>query len=257
MAANVRKALEEEGVTVLVNKGAEAILGDETVSGVKAGGEEFKADLVIISTGAVPNTDLARSIGLDLDEVTGGMKTNENMQTSIPSIYAAGDCVGTVNILTGKPMAMLLAGIATRQGRVAGINMTGGKESYPGALGSWVICAKSFQVGGTGLTMKAAVDEGFDAVTAKLSPYLRPHYISSTNISLKLVAERATGKLLGGQAIGRERVSESVNYMMLAITNGYTVGDLARIDWCYAPGATECLNPIGRVAEALSRKMRA
>ena len=110
-------------------------------------------------------------------------------------------------------------------------------------------------MGGAGLTIDQAKKEGFDVVSAKLSPFLRPHFISSEKITVRLIADRVTGKLIGGQAIGKERVTSTVNYLVLAITGGLTVRELTKVDWCYVPGAIECVNPLARVAEALLIRM--
>jgi len=255
MSKTVQALLEAEGVVVRVNQGVNEITGQNNVESVIAGNEECPADLVIMATGVTPNTDLAKAINLEIGEKTRGIKTNFRMETSIPGIYAAGDCVETINLITKSPMPMWLAGIATRQGRVAGINMAGGSELFPGALAAWIVCAHTFNVGGAGLTVDQGRREGFDVVSAKLSPLLRPHYISSEKITVRLVADRVTGQLVGGQVIGKEGVAATINYIVLAITGGLTVRELTKVDWCYAPGAIECVNPLARVAEALLMRM--
>ena len=255
MSKTVQALLETEGVVVRLSQGVKEITGQNKVESVIAGEEEFPADLVVMATGVSPNTELSKTIGLEIGEQTGGIKTNFRMETSIPGIYAAGDCVETINLITKSPMPMWLAGIATRQGRVAGINVAGGSELFPGALAAWIVCAHTFSVGGTGLSIDHAKKEGFDVVSAKLSPLLRPHYISPEKITVRLIADRVTGQLVGGQAIGKEGVAATVNYIVLAITGELTVRELTKVDWCYAPGAIECVNPLARVAEALLIRM--
>lgn len=257
MSQTVQTLLEAEGVTVRVNQGAKEITGQTKAENVIAGDKEFPADLVIMATGVTPNTELAKAIGLEIGEITRGIKTNLRMETSIPGIYAAGDCVETINLITKSPMPMWLAGIATRQGRVAGINLAGGSELFPGALAAWIVVAHTFSVGGAGLTIDQAKKEGFDVVSSKLTPLLRPHYISTAKITVLLIADRVTGQLVGGQVIGKERVAAMVNYIVLAITGGLTVRELTKVDWCYAPGANECVNPLARVAEALLVRIKA
>jgi len=155
-------------------------------------------------------------------------------------------------------MPMWLAGIATRQGRVAGINMAGGSEIFPGALTAWIVGthgSPAFFMGGAGLTIDQAKSEGFNVVSTKLTSFLRPHYISSEKISVRLIADRMTGQLVGGQVVGHERVSTTINYIVLAITGGFTVRDLTKVDWCYTPGAIDCVNPLAWVAEALLKRI--
>ncbi len=255
MSQTIQNLLEAERVEVRVNQGVKEIIGQNKVESVIAGNEEFPADLVVMATGVAPNTELAKAIGLEIGEKTQGIKTNFRMETSIPGIFAAGDCVETINLITKSPMPMWLAGIATRQGRVAGINMAGGSELFPGALAAWIVGAHTFFVGGAGLTFDQAKKEGFDAVSAKLTSLLRPHYISSAKITVRLIADRITNQIVGGQVIGYERVSTMINYIVLAIMGELTVRELTKVDWCYAPGAIECVNPIARVAEALLVRM--
>ncbi|MFQ6126677.1 MAG: FAD-dependent oxidoreductase [Candidatus Heimdallarchaeota archaeon] len=255
MSQIVQTLLKTEGVDVQVNQGAKEITGQKIVKSVIAGDKEFPADVVVMATGVTPNTELAKAIGLEIGEKSQGIRINPRMETSLPGIFAAGDCVETINLITKSPMPMWLAGIATRQGRVAGINLAGGNELFPGALAAWIVVAHTFFVGGAGLSIEQAKKEGFDVVSAKLTPLLRPHYISLEKITVRLIADRKTGQLVGGQVIGKEGVAATVNYIVLAIMGGFTVRELTKVDWCYAPGAIECVNPLARVAEALLIRM--
>ena len=254
IASNVASALEAEGVEVLTDSPVERIAGDGRASGVVAGGSDLDADLVVLATGVVPETGLADSIGCAIGD-HGGILVDNTMATSIDGVFAAGDCVDTVDLVTENAAPMRLAGTATRQGRVAGITMAGGKASFPGALGSWVVATHTFHAGGAGLTDARASAEGFDTVSVRLRSHLRPHYISGDRITIKLTATKATGRVLGGQVFGPHGVSETVNYIALAVTSGLTVHDLAAMDWCYAPLASECVNPMASAADALLRRM--
>lgn len=149
MSKTVQSLLEAEGVVVRVNQGVNEITGQKKAESVIADGEEFPADLVVMTTGVSPNIELAKAIGLEIGEKTRGIKTNFRMETAIPGIYAAGDCVETINLITKSPMPMWLAGVATRQGRVAGINMAGGSELFPGGV-SIMDCCYSYIFRGRG-----------------------------------------------------------------------------------------------------------
>jgi len=254
IAGNVSSALEAEGVGILTDSPVERIIGDGRVSGVAAGGREIAADLVVLATGVQPETGLAASIGCAVGG-HGGILVDNTMATSVDGVFAAGDCVDTVDLVTEKTAPMRLAGTATRQGRVAGITMAGGKASFPGALGSWVVATHTFHAGGAGLTDARASAEGTDTVSVKLRSHLRPHYISGDRITIKITAMKGTGRILGGQVFGPYGVSETVNYIALAITAGLTAYDLAAMDWCYAPLASECVNPMASAADALIRRM--
>jgi len=258
ISKSVQRLLEAQGIVVRLNEGVTEITGQSQVKSVITDMNEYPTDLVVMATGVIPNNELAKTVNIEIGEKTGGIKTNFRMETSISGIYAAGDCVETLNLITKSPMPMWLAGIAVRQGRVAGINMGGCRDIFPGTLAAWIVGTHGnppFFVGGAGLTIDQARKEGFDAVSAKLTSLLRPHYISSEKITVRLIVDRVTGQLVGGQVIGNERVSTTINYIVLAIIGELTVRELTKVDWCYAPGAIECVNPLARVAEAILMKM--
>jgi NADPH-dependent 2,4-dienoyl-CoA reductase/sulfur reductase-like enzyme len=254
VAKDVTNALQGEGVTVITSSPLEKVIGDGRVSAIVAGGVEIETDLVVMATGVVPDVDLAKSMGVELGE-NGGVITDGRMATTVEGVFAAGDCVDTLDLVTEKPSSMRLAGIATRQGRVAGIIMAGGEASFPGSLGSWVVATHTFHAGGSGLTDAHAGAEGMDTVSVKVQSHIRPHYISGDRLTIKLTAESRSGRLLGGQVFGPHGVSETVNYIALAVTSKLAVGDLTTIDWCYAPLASECVNPMASAADALLRRM--
>lgn len=254
ISKNVAAALEEEGVRIVTDAMLERIVGDGHVTGVLAGNEEIGANLVVLATGVVPEIGLARSIGCDIGE-HGGILVSNLMTTTVSGVYAAGDCVDTIDLVSEKPSPMRLAGVATRQGRVAGVNMAGGKASFPGALGSWVVATHTFHAGGAALTDGRAAKDGFETISVKMQSHLRPHYISDDRITIKLTALSDTGRIVGGQVFGPHGVSETVNYIALAVTSGLTAYDLATTDWCYAPLASECVNPMASAADALIRRL--
>ncbi len=254
ISSTVEEMLTGEGIKMVTGSGLEAITGAGRVESVVVGGEDLPADIVVISIGVRPNTDLASATGIDIGP-SGGILVNEGMETSVEGIYAAGDAVDTMNLVTGVSGPMRLAGIATRQGRTAGINMAGGEASMPGALGSWIVCTRSFFAGGTGLTSTQATDSGIDAASTRMKAPLFPEYISDERVLLKVTAEKGTGRILGGQAVSVRPVNELINCIMLLVTRDVAAGELSTLDWCYAPEACDVIAPIARVAEGLIRKI--
>ncbi|MFW9923183.1 MAG: FAD-dependent oxidoreductase [Candidatus Thorarchaeota archaeon] len=259
-ANTVQEKLEETGISIKTNMLVKEIIGSKSVEKIKYGNNDTEeiidAELVILATGVRANTQLAQKIGLTLADKTKAIEVNENMETSITDIYAAGDCVSVNNIITKQKNLAQFAGPAVRQGRVAGINATGGSAKYPGNVNSAIVSSRTFYVGLAGINEEQASEFGFEPITSKLSSHIRPHYMpTSKEITLKLIVNVEDGKILGLEAIGEEKVEENINYVVLAIQGGLTVYDLMDIDFCYAPAVSETIYPLVKVADAIIRKL--
>src|ERR1035441_8772620 len=176
MARFVERYLESCGTTVLTNTKVASFEGDTRVTGVITSRGRLPADLVVLGIGVRPNVKLAQAAGLDVG-VTGAIKVDETMRTSDPDIYAAGDCVESTNLVTGKPCFVPMGSTANKQGRVAAINICGGQDRFPGILGSAVCKVFDFCVARTGLTEAAARELGYEAVTVLVPETDQPHYM--------------------------------------------------------------------------------
>ena len=199
---------------------------------------------------------MAKAIGLKIDEKYHAIEVNEKMETNIEGIFAAGDCIVTNNYGTQTKTLAQLAGPATRQGRVAGINAAGGVAVYPGSVNSFIVSSRTFYVGLVGINEEQAKEMGTKVITQKLTAPIRPHYMPTTkDITLKLIASAEDGKILGLEAIGEEKVDVNVNYVTIAIQAGLTVYDLMNIDFCYAPAVSETIYPLVKVADAIITKL--
>ncbi|MEW6234119.1 MAG: FAD-dependent oxidoreductase [Candidatus Omnitrophota bacterium] len=247
-----------KGIRVLLNTTLEEILDDEkkNVRAVKAGGEEIPADLVLLSVGARPNTRLAQDAGIELGP-TGAIRVNNRLQTNYPFIYAAGDCTETTHIVTGKPVWIPLGSTANRQGRVLAINITGGDAVFPGVLGTGIFRLFDLNAAKTGLSEREAKNEGFDFETVIVPVSDRPHYMpGGKNVTVKLIAERGGGRVLGAQSWGQGDVSKVIDTLAAAISFKATVDDLTQLDLAYAPPFAPPLGNAAVAANVMQNKLQ-
>ena len=244
MATLVERHLAEKGVRVLTNTLVKEIVADDRVKAVKTEKEEIPADIVVVATGVRPNIDLAKDCGLEIGE-TGAIKVNEFMQTSDERIFAGGDCVENIHLITGKPVYTPLGDVANKHGRVIGDNVTGGKSKFPGVIGTSIAKVFDFTVARTGLTEKEARSLGYD-VTSVLAPAPdRAHYYpQANNIRLKLIFDRKTLKILGAQCVGLGVIDKRIDVIATAIQAGMTIDDLANLDLAYAPPYSPAIDPV-------------
>jgi len=255
MAYLVQNHFEERGVRVLLNSKVEAIRGREHVEWVKVKNYLFRADLIILSTGVKPEVSLARKADLELGS-TGAIKINKYLQTSDPDIYAIGDCVENKSLITGKPVYTPLGSVATRHGRFAGINVTGGSEEFPGVLNSMIIKVFDYNVASVGLNEKEAFREGFFPVSVIVPGPDKDHYLPTAKlIYIKLVADRNSRKILGAQVIGRGDVSKRIDVIATAISAGMGVNDISKLDLAYAPPYSSAMDIIITAANVLHSKI--
>jgi rhodanese-related sulfurtransferase len=209
----------------------------------------IEADFVVLGMGVKPNVELARTAGLEIGK-TGAITVNKHMETSDRDIYAAGDCVEVINLVSGKPVFMPLGSTANKQGRVVGINVTGGRDEFPGVLGTLVFKTFDLNVGKTGLIEREARAMGYDVETVIAPGPDRAHYYPTAKlIAIKLVAERPTGRLLGAQVVGMGDVDKRIDVFAALISGGATAQSLGNLDLCYAPPYS---SPIGPALTAIN-----
>mgnify|MGYP001206245926 FL=1 len=251
-SSRIRKVLEKKGVHFYGGERVTEILGEGCdVSGVRTDARELPCDMVLMAIGVRPNIVLAREAGLAIGP-TGGIAVNRAMQTSDPHIYAGGDCVETFHLLTGKAVRQPMGSTANRQGRVIADAIAGRKADFKGVLGTAILRLFEFTAGRTGLSEEAARADGFDPVTVSIMNSDKPHFMpGSALVTLRIVADRATGRLLGGQAFGAGDVSKRLDTLVAAITGGMTIDDLADADLAYAPPFSTALDPLTHAANSL------
>ena len=242
----VKAILEEKGVRCQPETTIKEFVKDSSgmITRVVTDRGDFETDMVLCSIGVVPEVELAKSAGVKLGR-TGAIAVNERMETSIPGIYAAGDCCETYNRVSGEPTYTPLGDIANKQGWVAGENAAGGNIIYPGALGSWSFKCFEMEVGATGLLASDAKRLGYDVFTNVIEHRSRTHaQPGSKKIIVKLVADKKTHKLLGAQLAGREGAALRINSVAVALYNQMTVDELANVDFAYAPPFSPVIDPI-------------
>ena len=255
MVRLVEQHMESHGVRVLTNTKLERIEGDKSVVAVQTSAGRIAADMVILAIGVRPNVTLAEAAGLEIGP-TRAIKISDAMQTSDANIYAAGDCVECTDLMTGKPCFVPLGSTANKQGRVAAVNICGGKDRFPGVLGSTVCKVFDFCVARTGLGESAAREEGYDVVTVLTPAPDKAHFMPEAKLlMLKLIVAGETRKLLGAQAIGPGAGDKRIDVVAMALTAGMTVDQLANADLCYAPPFAPAIDNIITAANVARNKI--
>lgn len=256
IAIMVEKHLGEKGARVVCGQRVSGFRGDKDgrVRQVIAGASEFEADLVVLALGVRPEVTLAKAAGLAIG-TTGGISVNKYLQTSDPNIYAGGDCVENVHLITGKKTLAPMGSTANKHGRIIGTNVTGGKETFPGVLGTAIVKVFDFNVGRTGLSESQAREAGYDTVMSLVpSNEHATYYPGSREITVKLVADKASGKLLGGQVVGMGEAAKRIDVLVAALSFGGTVANLAGTDLSYAPPYNSALDPLHNAANVIRNK---
>ena len=256
MAKMVQEHLESKGMRILTRKGVEEFIGEEKVTAVIAGGEKIEADLFVSAFGVRANTRLAVEAGIPLGE-SRAIKTNGRMETEVRDVYAVGDCAEAPSIITHRPTCAQLGTIAVRQGKVAGTNAGGGYSQFSGVLASAVTMLFEIQAGNTGLTETGAERNRIEVVTGAISSKTRADYFPGAKpIKVKLVVEKESQRIVGGQVIGGEEVTQRINCLSFAIQKGMTVRELSKADTAYAPPLCETWEPMVLAAELVLMKLR-
>ncbi|MDT8900008.1 FAD-dependent oxidoreductase [Anaeroselena agilis] len=255
IAGSVAKYARQQGLTILTGEKVEKFTGDGAVEAVVTDKRTIPADLVILSIGVRPNVELAKSAGLAIGP-TGAIAVNENLLTSDPDIYAGGDCVENTHIISGEKIFTPMGSTANKHGRIIGDNLGGGDEKFRGVLGTVVVKVMDMNVGKTGLTERDAKRLGYDYVTAMVGGHDRPHYMPGAKIiTVKLIVEAKSGRILGAQAIGEGEVAKRIDIVATAITLGGTVNDLFDIDVAYAPPYNSPIDNVAVAALAVLNKL--
>ncbi len=256
MAKMVHEHLESKGMCILTSKGVEEFLGEDKVTAVKAGEEIIEADMFISAFGVRANTKLAVDAGIPLGS-SRAIKTNGRMETDVKDIYAVGDCAEAPNIITHQPTCAQLGTIAVRQGKVAGANAGGDYSQFSGVLASAVTMLFGIEAGNTGLTETAAARNRIEVVTGAISSKTKADYFPGAKpIKIKLIVEKESQRIIGGQVIGGEEVTQRINCLSFAIQKGMTVRELAKADTAYAPPLCETWEPMVLAAEMVLMKLR-
>jgi NADPH-dependent 2,4-dienoyl-CoA reductase/sulfur reductase-like enzyme len=241
----VSRALRDVGVTLYLE---ESVEGFETnggrVTSVRTDRRTLPADIVILGIGTRPNTALARDAAIPLGQ-TGAIKVNARMQTEVEGVWAAGDCAEAFHLISRRPVHIALGTIANKQGRICGINLGGGYATFPGVVGTAVSKICAVEVARTGLNEKEARALGLEYVVGKIESTTRAGYFPGAGkITVKVLAERASGRLLGAQLVGIEGAAKRIDVFATALHAGMTVEEVQYLDLSYAPPFAPVWDPI-------------
>ena len=216
---------------------------------------ELETDILLISTGVRPNAELAIEAGVNVGK-SGAILINEQMQTNVESIFAAGDCAEHNHRVLGESRWIPMAPSANKGGRVAGENMAGVSTKFPGILGTAVAKVFDFTIAQTGLTEKQAnqIETLGEFETTTITGGSRAHYYpGSTPLTVKLVVEKNTKRVLGAQMIGKSDVAKRLDVLATAITARMTTEDIGMLDLTYAPPVAPVYDPIHIAANVANK----
>ncbi len=251
MSAMLLKHLRDNNVDVYLGESAAEIIEKQgRAIGVRTEKRTLDADLVIMAVGIKARSELAEEAGLRVSE-NGGIVVNRRMQTSDPSIYAAGDCVKILNVITGKYFYAPFGSMANKEGRVVGDNLAGIPTTFDGGIGSFIMKAFDACIGATGLSLEMALAEGYDADFSLTAPADRAHFYPNQEIICCLmVFDRRTRKVLGVQAFGamNDNVSARINAAAAYLCKGSDIDDFANLEMAYAPPFSAAIDTINAAA---------
>ncbi len=247
MACQVHAYLRQKGLKLRLNASAAGFEAEGeglklSVEGEKP--EKIEADFVLLAIGVVPETGLAKEAGLLLG-TKGAIVVNERMETSEPDIYAVGDAVEIRHFVTGQKALIALAGPANKQGRIAADNICGRNSVFSGSQGSSILKLFDMTAASTGLNERMARDAGLDY--DKVVTYSASHatyYPGATDMTVKTIYERGTGKILGAQVVGFEGVDKRIDVMAASIRANGTAEELAELELAYAPPFSSAKDPV-------------
>jgi NADPH-dependent 2,4-dienoyl-CoA reductase/sulfur reductase-like enzyme len=231
MAGPIADALEGLGVDVRLGVRVE---GFEDHS-VQTDSGSIRADIAILGTGVLPGSKLAEEAGVPLG-VRGAIAVDRQQRTGVDGVWSAGDCADTHHLVSGKRVHVALGTVANKTGRVAGVNLGGGYRAFPGVVGTAITKVCQTEIARTGLNEREATDAGFAFTTSRVETTVAAGYFADPGtVAVKMLAERGTRRLLGGQLVGSEGSAKRIDTMAAALTAGFTVDELLDLDLSYAP----------------------
>jgi len=254
MADGIAQTMREAGVEIFLGEALKTIETgpDGRVRQVTTDQRRLDADLVILGLGIRPASELAKAAGIELG-AAGAIRVDKHMRTSVPHVWAAGDCAESFHIVKEEPVFIALGTVANKHGLIAGINLSGGDAEFPGVLGTAITRFQDLEIARTGLSEKEAQDMGIAWRAKTIEALTRSHYFPGAGkIKVKLVVEDDTGRLLGGQIVGRVGAAKRIDTIAAAITTRMTAEQLAYLDLAYAPPFSPVWDPVQTAARTLS-----
>jgi NADPH-dependent 2,4-dienoyl-CoA reductase/sulfur reductase-like enzyme len=253
MGQIVAEQMSAQGITGVFGQGVVEIKTSDAgeAFAVETESHTFPCDVVVLALGVRPRVAIAAEAGLPLGH-SGGIATDDR-QLVAENIYAAGDCVDTYHRLLGHTVVMPLGTHANKQGRIAGINLAGGDETFPGIIGTAITKVGRTCIARTGLTQRQCDDSGFNARSATITSAVIASYMPDPGrMMVKVTAARDSGRLLGAQIVGdRALAAKRIDTLATAIWNSMTASDLMNMDLSYAPPFSPVWDPVQMAARRL------
>ena len=245
-SAAVRNALETHGVELRCGVKVETIEPDRVA--------DVPCDLVIVAAGFKPNVELGLEAGVATGR-SGAIAADDHMETNLRGVFVAGDCAETTHLVTGRPTWIPLGTTANKTGRVAGANAAGGRERFPGVVGTCIVGIFGTAFAATGLSVAQARAEGLTPVSARIEALSRPGYYEGVKTTVELVADRASGRLIGGSVIGEDGAAGRINVIAAALHTRMRVEDFERLDLAYSPPFSPVWDPLLIAAQQLVKQL--
>jgi len=247
MAKLVEDELSGRGVTVMTNRRVKRIAGNRSgdVEAVElaTGSLRIPAELVFVDVGVAPSVELAAKAGAEIGS-SGAIVVNERLETNLPGVYAAGNCAETHHLVSGRPALIPLGTVAAKQGRIAGENLAGERSHFIGAVGTSIVKVFDVVAARTGLNTEEATRNGFSVIESTIEGRSRARYFGGATATVKVLADRDSGRLLGAQIVGSAEAASAIDVAATALTARMTVREAAQLDLAYAPSAGALWNPL-------------
>jgi NADPH-dependent 2,4-dienoyl-CoA reductase/sulfur reductase-like enzyme len=257
MGSLVSDALVEAGINLYREETLEAFeVADGRVNAVVTDKRTLPADIVILGLGVQPRTDLAARAEIPLG-VRGAIRVNDRMMTGAEGVWAAGDCAESFHLVSRRHVHIALGTIANKQGRVAGINLGGGYATFPGVVGTAASKICKWEVARTGLQEHEIRAIGLEYVMARIESMTRASYYPNAGpITVKVLAEKGSGRLLGAQIVGIEGAAKRIDIFATALHAGMSVQEMINLDLSYAPPYSNAWDPVLIAARQADRAVR-
>jgi NADPH-dependent 2,4-dienoyl-CoA reductase/sulfur reductase-like enzyme len=256
MGAVLAEGMRARGIDLWLDESVEATEEDgERVRAVVTEARTLPADVVVMGLGVEPNTALAERTGLGIGS-SGGIRVDRQMRTTADGVWSGGDCAEKFHLVSRRHVTIPLGTHANKEGRVAGTNIGGGDESFPGVLGTAVTKVCDIEIARTGLSEAEASNAGIQFISDTTDSTTTSGYLpGAPTIKTKLVVERGSGKLLGAQILGKEGAAKRIDVLATALWNEMTVAEIINLDLSYAPPFAPVWDPVLVAARSAQKRM--
>lgn len=255
MSGIVESFLVSNGINIIKGSAARKFNGESELSSVICDSCEIEADICVLASGFGANIAGIEDSGIKTSAQ--GIVVNSFLETSVKDIYAAGDCIAGWWVIDKSPSKGKLATSAYKQGAVAAMNMTGKETEYKGSAGTFVTKTGSIEIAGTGFSSEAASERGYKPISGKITSHILPEYFpNNPQVTIKIIFDGITGKILGGQAVGEKGAAERINIISTAIEFNISLEELGRTELAYCPAVSEVYDPLLRAIDFGLRRMK-